>query len=161
MDPTILLWGLAVALVLVGLAGMVLPALPGAVLVFLGLLVAAWADGFNHVGWPSLTLIGGLTALAYGIDLAASALGAKRVGASPRATWGALAGTIVGLFFGIPGLILGPFLGAFLGEYTVRREMREAGRVGVGTWIGMVVGAAAKVALVFAMLGVFALAFFF
>ncbi|MDX1500983.1 MAG: DUF456 domain-containing protein [Thermoanaerobaculia bacterium] len=161
MDPTLLLWALAAILVVVGILGTVLPILPGAVLVFLGLLVGAWADGFNRVGWPSLTLIGGLAVLSYAIDLAAGSLGARKLGASPRAAWGALAGGIVGLFFGLPGLLIGPFAGAFLGEWTVRREVRQAGRIGLGAWVGMVVGAAAKVALVFAMLGVFVLAIFF
>ena len=155
MAATIALWILAVLLVLIGIAGTVLPALPGPALVFGGLLLAAWIDGFAHVGTGTLVGLGILTALTYGVDLAATAFGAKRVGASPRAIVGAALGTVVGLFFGIPGLLLGPFVGAVIGEYTVRRKLGEAGRAGLGAWLGIVLGVAAKLAVIFSMLGIF------
>ena len=79
--------------------------------------------------------------------------------ASPRALWGASLGTIVGLFFGLPGLLIGPFLGALAGELSSGRELDQATRVGIGTWIGLLFGTLAKLALCFTMLGVFALAF--
>lgn len=156
-----LLWIAAVLLVVVGIVGTVLPALPGAVLVFAGLLLAAWADGFARVGPVTLTALALLTVLVYLVDLAAGVFGARHVGASPRAAVGAALGTLVGLFFGLPGILLGPFLGAVAGEYTVRRRLGEAGRAGAGTWLGLVVAAAAKVALVFAMLGLFGAALAF
>src|SRR5881394_3658460 len=99
-------------LILVGLAGTVVPVLPGVPLVFAGMLLAAWADHFQHIGAFTLTLLGVLCALALLIDFFASLLGAKRVGASTRALWGAMFGTLAGLFFGLPGILLGPFLGA-------------------------------------------------
>jgi uncharacterized protein YqgC (DUF456 family) len=68
-----ILWAAAIVFVLVGIAGTFLPALPGTVLVFAGLLLAAWADGFARVGWPSLLLIGLLTAASYLVDLVATA----------------------------------------------------------------------------------------
>lgn len=154
-----LLWIIAVILVLVGLAGTVLPALPGAPLVFLGLLIAAWADGFQKVGWFPLTLLGVLTAGTFAVDFLATSLGAKRVGASYLAIGGAVVGTIVGLFLGIPGLLLGPFVGAVVGEYIARRDLRQAGRVGLGTWLGLVLGTAAKLGLIFLMIGLFVFAY--
>src|ERR1043165_5704890 len=114
MNPT-LSYALAVLLVVVGLFGTVLPAIPGVVLIFAGLLLAAWADGFAHVGTVGLVIIGALAILSFVVDFLASLLGAKRLGASPQALVGATVGGIVGLFFGIPGLVLGPFLGASLG----------------------------------------------
>lgn len=147
--------GLGVLLVVLGVAGTLLPILPGAAMVFGGLWLIAWADSFAHVGAFTFVLLGGLTIAAYAVDLAAGTVGAKRVNASRRAVWGAAAGTLVGLFFGIPGILLGPFLGAVAGEYSVHRDLRGAGRVGVGTWLGLALAAAAKVALVFAMLGTF------
>jgi len=153
-----LLSSLGIVLVAVGVAGTLLPVLPGAALVFAGLLLVAWADSFAHVGVVTLAVLGLLTGLVYAVDLAAGAVGAKRVDASRRAVWGAAAGTVVGLFFGIPGILFGPFLGAVAGEYSVHRDLRGAGRVGVGTWVGLALAAAAKVALVFAMLGLFAAA---
>ncbi len=153
------LWALAVILVLLGIAGTVLPALPGAPLVFVGLVCAAWADGFQKVGWPTLSILAILMLLTFVVDFLASRWGAKRVGASWLALAGAFVGTIVGLFFNVPGLIFGPFLGAVAGEWLAVRDLRQAGKAGLGTWLGMILGIAAKLALVFAMVGIFALAY--
>jgi uncharacterized protein len=154
-----LLWVLAVVCIAAGVAGTVLPALPGAPLVFVGLLLAAWADGFQKVGWFPLVLVGLLTVATLAVDLLATSLGAKRVGASWLALAGAAVGTVVGIFLGLPGLIFGPFVGAFAGEYLARRNWRQAGKVGFGTWLGLVLGTAAKIALVFTMLGIFLTAY--
>ncbi|HEX9941816.1 MAG TPA: DUF456 domain-containing protein [Thermoanaerobaculia bacterium] len=161
MDPGVqnVLLILAIGLVVVGMLGTVLPALPGAPLVFLGLLVAAWAEGFEKVGWFTLSILGVLTLLTFVVDFFAASLGAKRVGASWLALAGAAVGMVVGLFFNLPGIILGPFLGAVLGEYAARRNWAQARRVGFGTWLGMVVGIAGKLALIFTMVGIFALAY--
>ena len=158
-DVSGLLWLLAIVLVLVGLAGTVLPALPGAPIVFVGLLLAAWADGFQKVGWFPLTLIGILMLLTFGADLVASRLGAKRVGASWLAVIGAGLGALAGLFLGIPGVLLGPLVGAFLGEFLARRDWRQARKGGLGTWIGFLLGTVLKIALIFGMIGIFAVAY--
>lgn len=161
MSADVWLWILAALLVLVGLAGSVLPALPGVPLVFGGLLVAAWADDFERVTWLTLVVLGLLTVVSFAIDLAATALGAQRVGATRLAIVGALIGTLAGVFLGIPGLILGPFVGAVAGEMISHGKMEQAARAGVATWMGLIFGTLAKLALVFTMLGVFALAYFF
>lgn len=157
---SILLWTAAIVLVAVGMAGILLPALPGTVLIFAGLLLAAWADGFTRVGVVTLVVIGVIGAASYGVDFAAAALGAKRLGASPRAMFGAAAGTVLGLFFGLPGLIIGPFVGAVLGELSAHRDLVRAGRAGVAAWIGFAIGAVVKVGLAFLMLAIFAAAMF-
>ncbi len=161
MDTTIPLWALAALLVLLGIGGLVLPALPGAPILFGGLVLAAWAEDFAYVGWGWLSLIGGLAVLTYVVDFAATALGAKRFGASRRAVIGATVGAIVGIFFGIPGILLGPFLGAVLGELSAQRTLPEAGRAGLGAALGLAAGIAVKLTLAFAMVGVFALVRFF
>jgi uncharacterized protein YqgC (DUF456 family) len=158
---TIALWVLAVILIVLGLAGIVLPALPGTLLIFGGILLAAWAEGFSRVGmWPLIAIgvIGGLT---YFVDLVAAALGAKKLGASKRAMVGAGLGTLAGLFLGLPGIIIGPFVGAVIGELTVDRDIRKAGKAGVAAWIGFAVGTAIKVGMAFLMIGIFLLALFF
>jgi len=160
MSADFWLWLLAGLLVLVGLAGSVLPALPGVPLVFGGLLVAAWIDDFERVTWLPLIVLGLLTAVSFVIDFVATALGAKRVGATRLAIVGALLGTLVGVFLGIPGLILGPFVGAVAGEMISHGKVEQATRAGLATWMGLIFGTLSKVALVFAMLGVFALAYF-
>jgi uncharacterized protein YqgC (DUF456 family) len=160
-DPSLapLLWLIAATLILAGLIGTVLPVLPGAVLVYLGLLLGAWIDGFERVGPLTIVILTLATALVYVIDFAAGSFGARHLGASPRAVWGAAIGTLVGLFFGIPGILIGPFLGAVVGEYTAHRQIAKAGKAGAGTWLGLALGAAAKVALVFGMLALFILAY--
>jgi hypothetical protein len=158
MDATILLWLLAAVLVVAGILGLVLPVLPGTPLLFAGLLIAAWAEDFAYVGAGTLAMIAVLAILTYPIDFAATALGAKRFGASKRAAVGAAVGALVGLFFGIPGIVLGPFIGAVIGELTAQRTLGEAGRAGVGAMVGLVLGAAGKMALAFSMLGLFAMA---
>ena len=154
MDPTVIYVAAAI-LVVIGLAGTVLPVIPGTMLVFAGLVVAAWADGFMRVGWVGLTIIGVLAALAFVADFVASLLGAKRVGASPLALFGAALGGLVGIFGGIVGMIVGPFVGAFAGEWMARGRVMQAGKVGLGTWLGLVAAAIAKVVLAFAMIAVF------
>lgn len=154
-----LLWVVAIALVLAGLAGTILPALPGAPLVFAGLLIAAWIDKFEKVGWLTLVLLFLLMLLTFVIEIAAAGLGAKRVGASKMAVFGAAVGTVVGIFFSLPGLLLGPFVGAALGEYLSRRNWGQAGKVGIGTWIGLIVGTAGKLAVIFAMVALFVTAY--
>jgi len=154
------IWALAVLLVVVGLAGVVLPALPGTVLIFAGLLLAAWADGFVRVCAGTVIGLGILTAASYFVDVATMALGMKRLGTTRRAMAGAAIGTIAGLFFGLPGLIIGPFAGAVLGELTAHRDLGRAGRAGIAAWIGFLIGTVVKVGLAFAMVGIFLTAWF-
>lgn len=161
MTTQIILYVVAALLIVIGIAGTILPALPGVPLVFFGMLLAAWAGDFAQIGWVTLTVLGILTALALLVDLMAGLLGAKRVGASAWALVGAGIGTIVGLFFGIIGIILGPFVGAVLGELIAGSTLQRSATVGVGAWLGFVFGTLAKIALCFTMLGVFALAYLF
>lgn len=154
------LWVLAIVMIAVGVAGTLLPALPGIPLMFAGMFLAAWIDDFTRTGWITLTVLGVLTVLSIVVDIAASALGARRVGASPRAIWGAAIGTVLGIFLGLAGLLLGPFLGAVIGELSVHGKVDAAGRVGVATWLGLLFGAVAKIAIAFSMIGIFVLSIF-
>jgi uncharacterized protein len=154
------IWALAVVLVVVGLAGVVLPALPGTVLIFAGLLLVAWADHFVRVGTGTIVALGILTAATYFVDVATMALGMKRLGATKRAMAGAVIGTIAGLFFGLPGLIIGPFAGAVIGELTTQRDLGRAGRAGMAAWVGFLIGTVVKVGLALAMVGIFLMAWF-
>ena len=163
METSTLFYLLAAAMVLVGIAGTVLPALPGVPLVFAGLLLAAWADGFDKVGALPLVVLGPLTVLSLVVDFWATARGAKRVGASRLAVIGSVLGMLGGLLLGPFGIFVGAFAGAVAGELLHRRgltqsDLGQAARVGVGTWLGIVLGMALKLALIFTMLAVFALA---
>jgi uncharacterized protein YqgC (DUF456 family) len=152
----IILWVAAFVLVVAGLAGLVLPALPGSPLLFLALLAAAWAEDFLYVGTWTLILLGVLAVLAYAVDFAAGAFGARRFGASSRSVIGAAIGAVVGLFFGIVGVFVGPFIGAVIGELTARPDILAAGRAGFGATIGLILGAAAKISLGLSMLAIYA-----
>jgi hypothetical protein len=142
-------------LVIAGLVGLVFPAMPGAPLIFAGLLLAAWSEDFKYVGLGTIIVIAVVALLTTGVDLWASMFGAKRFGASRRAVIGALLGTIVGLFLGFPGVVFGPFIGAVIGELLAQKNLRQASRAGIGATLGIVLGAALKLALAFAMVGIF------
>src|SRR6185436_1061154 len=144
-----------------GLVGVVLPALPGHVLILAGLVMAAWADGFRHVSWWALGAIALVAVASYGIDLVAAAISTKKLGASKQAMAGAALGTLGGLFFGLPGIIAGPFVGAVTGELIASRSLRRAGRAGVAATIGFAIGTAVKVAFAFVMVAIFIAAFEF
>ena len=158
MTADILLYLLSAVLIIVGIAGTIIPALPGVPLVFAGMLLAAWTGDFAEIGWPTLVLLGVLTVISIIVDFVASVLGAKRVGASGWALFGAAVGTVVGMFLGIFGLLLGPFVGAVLGELIAGSNLRRSTIVGVGAWLGFLFGTIAKIALCFTMLGVFVVA---
>jgi hypothetical protein len=124
-------------LMAVGLAGAIVPALPG-----IWLICAV--DHYRHVGLWWLVSIGVVGAVGLTLDLLASALGAKRVGASRQAVWGALVGSVIGLFFGVPGVLLGPFLGAVFGELTAGNSVLRSTHVGVSAWVGVIFGTIVK-----------------
>jgi uncharacterized protein YqgC (DUF456 family) len=139
----------------VGLAGAVLPVLPGATLVFAGTALGAWIDGFERVGGWTVGVLAALALLSWVLDYVAGMLGAKKAGASKQALLGAAIGTVAGLFFGFVGVLVLPFVGAAAGEYLARRDHRAAARVGVATGIGLVLALVAKVVIAFAMVGIF------
>ena len=152
------LWILSAALIVVGVAGAVLPVLPGAALILAGAVLGAWIDDFQRVGGWAVGVLVALALLSWVLEYAAGLLGAKKVGASKEALIGAGIGTIAGLFFGFFGVLVLPFLGAAAGEYLARRDRRGAVQVGVATGLGLVVALVAKVVIAFVMVGVFAVA---
>lgn len=151
-------WIVAVLLVLIGLAGTVLPALPGVPIVLLGLLLVAWMDGFVAVSVNTMLWLGMLALLSVVIDFLATAEGARRFGASRLAILGAALGLLLGLFFGLPGILFGPFLGAVAGHLLGKASLDESMRAGVGASIGVMIGTASKVVIAAIMLVWFALA---
>ena len=145
-------------LVAVGLLGAVLPLLPGIPLIFAGVWLIAAGDHYRHLGAGWLIGIACVGTVGVLLDLLAGALGARRVGASPRAVWGALIGTLIGLFFGLPGLLLGPFVGALAGELSMGQTMERSARVGLGAWLGLIFGTVAKLVASFVMVAMLGLA---
>ena len=157
-----LLGWLAVAgLIAVGLAGTVLPALPGTILILAGVVLGAWLGDFQRVGPWSLAIVTVLALLAWVTDYLSTVLGAKKAGASGLAVLGAALGTIAGVFTGLVGLLFMPLVGAAVGELIARGDVIQAGRVGVATWVGMLIGTLFKLVLSFMMIGIFVAALVF
>lgn len=157
----IILWICVVALILCGVAGTVVPALPGIPMIFLGALLAAWIGDFQHITWVPLVVLGVLTVIGLAVDWVAQTMGAQRAGASKWGILGSLIGTIAGLFMGIVGILFMPLVGAFIGEYIAQRDLRVAGNVGWATWVGMMVGTVVKLGLSFVMIGIMCFALWF
>lgn len=158
---TTTLWITAVLLILVGLAGTVLPALPGVPLIFGGVFLAAWIDDFQRISVVTVVVLAVLAVVGVVIDYVAAAVSAKRAGASKEGMIGAAIGTVAGVFTGLWGLLFMPLLGAAVGEFIAHRNMFRAGKVGVATWFGLLVATAVKLAIAFTMVGVFVAALVF
>ena len=147
------LYALGALALLLGVAGVVLPVLPGSLLLFGGALLVAWAGGFALVGWPTLTVVGVLAAIIWAVDWVAAALGAKATGASRWAVAGASLGLVVGMFLGPVGIILGPAVGAVVLEYWQDPDFEQALKAGLGTFVGFLLGSVVKVTLAFVLVG--------
>jgi uncharacterized protein YqgC (DUF456 family) len=156
-----LLWILSCALIALGLAGIVLPALPGTILVLGGIVLGAWIDDFTRVGWVAVTAVAVLAVLAWLMDYVAALLGARRAGASRQAIIGAAIGTVAGVFMGLVGVLFMPLVGAAIGEFLARRNHGMALRVGIATWLGLMAGMLAKFVLAFMMIGIYGVALLF
>jgi uncharacterized protein YqgC (DUF456 family) len=156
-----LLWGLSAVLIVAGLAGTVLPALPGTLFVLAGIVLGAWIDDFTRVGWGVLVVVIVLAVLAWVLDYVAGLLGARKAGASRQAIIGAALGTVAGLFMGLVGVLFMPLVGAAIGEYMARRDHGRAVKVGLSTWLGIMAGMVSKVVIAFMMIGLFVAALIF
>ncbi len=150
----------AILLITVGIAGTVLPMLPGIPLVFAGLLLVAWHGGFDQVGIFTMVMIGAIAIMAWAVDFFASIITAKKAGASKYALWGAAIGALVGIVGGIAGLIIGPAIGAVIGELIAHKDATKATTVGIAAGLGFVVALAIKIVLVLTMLAMFAYAYY-
>ncbi len=155
---TIALWVLVAVLMTAGVVGTVLPVIPGAILIFAGAVLGAWIDDWSRVSAWTLGVLGLLALISIACDFVAGSLGAKRLGASSLAVSGAAIGTVVGVFTGLWGVLFMPFVGAAIGEFVAMRNLQRAGRVGVATGVGLLVGVVVKLALAFSMIGIFIVA---
>lgn len=157
----ILWWTLSFLLMLSGLIGVIVPFIPGAVLIFLGALLHRLGLGAEaSVSWWTLGGLLLLTLIAYALEFFAGSIGAKYFGATRWGIIGGLVGGIVGIFFGLPGLIVGPLAGVMIGELYGGRHLRDATRSTWGTLLGGAAGLVAKLAISFAMIAWFAIALF-
>lgn len=129
---------LSIPLILAGLAGAVFPAVPGVILVWVGMFVFFIADNADRLSW-SFLLIQGLMALStYAADYIITIWGVKKFKGSKAAAWGAVLGSLLIFILGPLGLILGPLIGAVAGDLVAGREIRQALRSGFGSFLGFI-----------------------
>ena len=157
VDPSwmIVVYVVVGALFLAGLAGAVLPFVPGPLLIFIGALVYAAATGFTVLGGGRLVVLGFLTVLGWVLAHFASVLGARRYGASRWAVLGAVLGAIVGILLGPLGLVIGPAAGAVAFELAVTRDLDRSLRGGLGAIIGVLAGTLAHFTIAAIMIALF------
>jgi uncharacterized protein YqgC (DUF456 family) len=135
---------LAILCAVIGLAGSVVPALPGPPISWVGLLVLSFTDYYDRPAWWLWMWLGVVIAVTL-LDNLLPVVMTKKFGGSRAATWGTVIGMIVGMFFGPWGLILGPFAGAYLGEAIGNRsEGRVALRVATGAFFAFMGGVGIK-----------------
>lgn len=161
MTMEFMLYALGALALVVGVAGVVVPALPGSALLVAGALLIAWAEGFTRVSGWTVGVCAAIGVVIWAVDFVAAALGAKAFGASKWAVVGAGLGLLVGLFLGLPGIVLGPAAGAIVLEYLRDPGFERALKAGLGAFLGFILGSVVKVTLAFALVGVVLLALVF
>jgi uncharacterized protein YqgC (DUF456 family) len=148
----ILSWTLLVVLLLGGLAGVLLPFLPGALIIFLGALLHKILTP-EWLSWTAVIILGVLVLVERLLDFLGTMVGAKWLGATRWGIFGAVVGGIVGIFFGLPGLILGPVFGALVGEIVfARRNLALSAKAGFGAAAGFGISTVARIALALFMI---------
>lgn len=147
---------IVVILMLVGIAGIIFPVLPGTGLIFVAIAAYGWYEGFNLISVKYLVVMGALTVLAMTLSYLSTLWGAKYTGAGKGGMWGALLGLMVGIFVLPPaGLVLGPWIGAFLGEYLAHKDAKKALLAGAGAVLGLFSGMLVHLIIALIMVGTF------
>ena len=145
-------------LFLVGLAGLIIPFIPGLPLIWLGIFIYALGTSFAKISLAFVIWSGVLTVLGMVIDFLTGLLGAKVFGASWLGVFGALLGLVLGFsFFNLPGIFAGAFAGAFMAEYIQHQQGRAAAKAGVGSLLGLLLGGILKLVLSLGLIGAFLL----
>lgn len=147
----VVLWISAFALIVVGFAGTIVPALPGLPMIAAASWLIAIVDDYQRIGGWTIAWLAFLAVVGTLVDSVAQTAGAQKAGATKGGIIGSLIGSLLGMFFGLAGIFLFPFIGAVIGELIVMRDVKFAGRVGVATWIGIIAGTALKISLAFTM----------
>ena len=132
-----LAWIILISCLIIGLFGILIPALPGIVLIFMGVVIHKLLLPEYISSWTLVLVL--LAVLAtFGLDLMGSLVGAKWGGASKYGMWGLFLGGLVGLAFAPVGLLLGPILGVFLAEVVLAsRSVKEGTKAGIGATLGL------------------------
>jgi len=145
---------------LVGLAGVILPFLPGVPLAWLGLFIFAISTHFANIPLITVLVFLGLAVIILILDLIIPSLGAKKYQASQWGVLGAFFGSLLGIFFGFPGIVIGPLAGAVLGELLARKTIEQATQSAWGAFLGFLAGTLIKAILILIMIGFLVISLF-
>ena len=146
-------------IIFLGLAGTLLPFLPGPQLSLLGLIIYGWFTGFEYVSVLWIVIFAILTLLTMLFDIFGPALGAKKQQASRQGVWGSVLGGLFGIFvLGPIGVLAGPFIGGFIWEFYASQNHGQALRAAWGAFVAMLIGTMFKFAVSLGMTGYFILA---
>ncbi len=147
---------IAIIVILLGIAGTVIPMIPGIPLIFISIAAYGWYEGFQVINSKFLVIMAALTILSLLVDYLSTALGASYFGSTKYGVWGAIIGTFVGLVTFPPvGIFLGPWLGACIGEFIAGQDFNKAMKSGLGTVVGLFSGIVFNLALSLVMLAAF------
>ena len=153
----IFVWSVAILFILVGLAGTIVPLLPGTTLILIGILLQKWLLP-DTLGWTVIGWIAVFWLLSVAADLGCTLLGTKLFGGSKWGMAGATGGALVGMFFSLPGMILGSILGTVAAEKLIsKRTHEDALRSGAGAAVGFVLSTVAKLGCAAVMVGLYVL----
>jgi uncharacterized protein YqgC (DUF456 family) len=142
---TIFILSVGFVLAIIGIAGSVLPVIPGPPVSFLSLLVISFEKDWLPFSTNFLIIMGIITLVLVVIDYIVPAIGAKKYGASRNGLAGSIIGMIIGFFVFPPfGIFIGAFLGAVAGELISGKKGETAIKIGIGTFVGNLTGIALK-----------------
>ncbi|MEO7989319.1 MAG: DUF456 domain-containing protein [Chryseolinea sp.] len=141
---------LGIIMLLLGLAGSIVPALPGPPLCFVGLLLQQFKS-IPPFTSTFLWLWAGAVVVLVVLDYVTPIYGTKKWGGSKFGIWGSTIGWVAGMWFGPVGIFLGPFVGAFIGEVIANKSLHQAWKAALGSFIGFLVGTLLKLIACFIM----------
>lgn len=140
-----ILLALAIILMIAGIAGCLLPVLPGPPLSYLG-IVLLHLTRFADISKNLFIILGAVAVVVTIIDYVVPIWGTRQFGGSKYGMRGATVGLIIGLFLGPPGIITGPFIGAVVGELIFKDDIKYALKAGFGSLLGFLTGVGLKLA---------------
>ncbi len=151
----ILIFIIALIIMIVGLAGVFLPVLPGIPLIFGGALLYSIITGFEKITLELILIFASLTVFSLIIDYLANYLSVRKMGGGTAGAVGAVIGLLVGIFVGLVGIILLPFVFAVMFELIAGKREGQALKAGLGAFLGLMFGGLLRFVVGCIMIGIF------
>ena len=142
---------LGIIFCIVGIAGSILPLLPGPPIAYAGMLIQQLRDP-NPFTTKFLLIWAGIVVITIVLDYMVPIWGTKRYGGSKYGVWGCTIGFLAAFWMGPLGIIIGPFVGAYIGELIANKSSKEAIRAATGSFVGFLLGSLLKLIVCFFMI---------